>query len=257
MNRFHLKASRAAAVAHQPLHVEQSILSTANRRGLHYTLFAPLHYEPNYSYPLVVWLHGPGDDERQLLRVMPLVSMRNYVSVGPRAPHVMHDASPGYQWTQCDADICAAEQSVFECIDVVNEKFHVAHHRMFLAGYQGGGTMAFRLGLKYPHRFAGVLSLGGPFPTGNTPLVHLDEARRLPLFIAQGRSSLVYPIDKTCDELRLFHAAGMHVTLRQYPCGDELNTQMLHDMNVWIMEQVTGVTSSEVEDLSPHCGDDN
>ena len=28
----------------------------------------------------------------------------------------------------------------------------------------------------------------------------------------------------------------MHVTLRQYPCGDELNAQMLHDMNVWIME---------------------
>ena len=89
MNRFHLKAPRSAAVAHQPLHVEQSILSTAHRRGLHYTLFAPLHYEPNYAYPLVIWLHGPGDDERQLLRVMPLVSMRNYVSVGPRAPHAM------------------------------------------------------------------------------------------------------------------------------------------------------------------------
>ncbi len=165
--------------------------------------------------------------------------------------------APGFQWTQCDADVFAAEQSVFECLDIVNEKFHVANHRVFLAGYQGGGTMAFRLGLKYPDRFAGVLSLGGPFPTGNTPLVYLDEARRLPLFIAQGRSSLIYPIDKTCDELRLFHSAGMHVTLRQYPCGDELNTQMLHDMNVWIMEQVTGVTSSEVEDLSPHYGDDN
>jgi phospholipase/carboxylesterase len=257
MNRFHLKASRAAAVAHQPLHVEQSILSTTHRRGLHYTLFAPLHYEPNYAYPLVIWLHGPGDDERQLLRVMPLVSMRNYVSVGPRAPHAMAPGKPGFQWTQSDANVSAAEQSVFECLDIVNEKFHVANHRVFLAGYQGGGTMAFRLGLKYPDRFAGVLSLGGPFPTGNTPLVYLNEARRLPLFIAQGRSSLIYPIDKTCDELRLFHSAGMHVTLRQYPCGDELNTQMLHDMNVWIMEQVTGVASAEVEGLSPHYGDDS
>ena len=70
-----------------------------------------------------------------------------------------------------------------------------------------------------------------------------QPARQLPLFIAQGRESEQYPVERTCDELRLFHAAGMHVTLRQYPWGDELNPQMLHDMNVWIMEQVTGEPS--------------
>src|SRR4051794_19841644 len=47
-------------------------------------VFAPLHYESNYAYPLLVWLHGPGDDESQLKRIMPLISMRNYVGVGPR-----------------------------------------------------------------------------------------------------------------------------------------------------------------------------
>lgn len=256
MNRLHLKVPHDAAVTHQPLHVEESILSTSQRRGLHYTLFAPLHYEPNYSYPLVIWLHGPGDDERQLLRVMPLVSMRNYVSVGPRGPRPM-DGGAGYQWTARDCDMYAAEQSLFECLDIVNEKFNIASHRVFLAGYQCGGTLAFRIGLKYPQRFAGLLSVGGPFPTDNTPLAYLDDARNLPLFIAQGRSSELYGVDKTCDELRLFHSAGMHVTLRQYPCGDELNTQMLHDMNAWIMEQVTGESSSDTEDLSPHPGEEN
>ncbi len=240
-----MKAPQNAAVAQQPLHVEQSILRTSQRKGLHYTLFAPLHYEPNYAYPLVVWLHGPGDDERQLLRVMPLVSMRNYLSIGPRAPHPMETAEPGYQWSLDSSSVSAAEQAVFECLELASEKFHVADHRVFLAGYQCGGTMAFRIGLKYPHRFAGVLSLGGPFPTDNTPLAHLDEARKLPLFIAHGRSSELYPVDKTCDELRLFHTAGMHVTLRQYPCGDELDTQMLHDMDVWMMEQVTGAALSD------------
>lgn len=256
MNRFQLKAAHSAPVAHQPLHVEQSILHSSHRRGLHYTLFAPLHYEPNYAYPLVIWLHGPGDDERQLLRVMPLVSMRNYVSVGPRGPRQMKNSGAGYRWTPADCDVVSAENAVFECLDVVNERFHVAPDRVFLAGYQCGGTMAFRIGLKYPHRFAGALSLGGPFPTGSTPLASLEEARKLPLFIAHGRSSQLYPVEKTCDELRLFHSAGMHVTLRQYPCGDELNTQMLHDMNVWMMELVTGTTSCDVEDLSPHSGDE-
>ena len=47
-------------------------------RGIHpHAFFAPLHYESNYAYPLLVWLHGSGDDESQLKRIMPLVSLRN------------------------------------------------------------------------------------------------------------------------------------------------------------------------------------
>ena len=43
-----------------------------------------MHYAPGYAYPLIVWLHGSGSDERQLQRIMPLVSMQNYVAVAPR-----------------------------------------------------------------------------------------------------------------------------------------------------------------------------
>ena len=66
-------------------------------------------------------------------------------------------------------------------------------------------------------------------PTG---LVTLDEGNT-PLL--RSRS---YPAAQVCNELRLFHSAGLCVTLRQYPCGDELTTLMLADMNRWIMEQV-------------------
>jgi phospholipase/carboxylesterase len=254
MNRFQLNST--PETAQQSLQLEHAILRTSHQPGLHYSLFAPLHYERNYAYPLVVWLHGPGEDERQLQRIMPLVSMRNYVSVGPRGPRSAESGGTGYTWSECESDITAAENSVFECVEVARAKFNVAAYRIFLAGYQSGGTMAFRLGMKCPERFAGVLSIGGPFPTGNSPLAHFNQARQLPLFIAQGRHSQWYPVETTCQELRLFHSAGMHVTLRQYPCGDELNPQMLHDMNVWIMEQVTGITTTETESLSPHRDDD-
>ncbi len=255
MNRLKRQTPHLAAAQYEPLHVEQSLLRTARHRGADYALFAPLHYEPNYAYPLIIWLHGPGDDERQLLRVMPLVSMRNYVAIGPRGPHRM-DAQRGYQFGDL-LDCAAAEQAIFDCLEIAGEKFHLAQHRVFLAGYQCGGTTAFQVALKHPQRFAGVLSLGGPFPLGRTPLTFLTEARSLPLFIAQGRASESYPVEQACDELRLFHSAGMHVTLRQYPCGDELNTQMLHDMNTWLMEQITGVCSSSEEDCSLQTGEDN
>jgi predicted esterase len=109
--------------------------------------------------------------------------------------------------------------------------------------------MALRIGLRHPGLFAGAVSLGGPFPTGLAPLSQLRMARGLPLFIGQGRESRIYSPQRTCDELRLFHSAAMHVTLRQYPCADEMTTRMLGDLNAWIMEQVTGVCEAETCDL--------
>ncbi len=69
--------------------IESGVFSAARifRAGQRDTIqatFAPMHYAPGYAYPLIVWLHGPGGDERQLLRIMPLVSMRNHVGVAPR-----------------------------------------------------------------------------------------------------------------------------------------------------------------------------
>lgn len=219
-----------------------------SRHNTPHALFMPMHYEPNYAYPLVVWLHGPRDDERQLQRVMPLVSLRNYVAVGPRAT-AQAAGSRGFDWQQNESDIERSEQAIFDCIDLVSDRFNIAPHRIFVAGYGTGGTMAFRIGLRHPTRFAGVLSVCGPFPEGHMPLARLHRARQLPLFIAHGRDGEAYSIDRSCEELRLFHTAGLRVTLRQYPCGDELTTHMLADMDRWMMEIVTGIQQPPEGDL--------
>ena len=233
----------------KPSDEDHAILTTTQQAGVHHAIFAPLHYEPNYAYPLIIWLHGQGHNEMQLQRVMPEVSMRNYVACGPRAPVA---EGRGFAWSE--SDLNTAERSVFECIDLVSDRFNIAPHRVFLAGLDCGGSIAFRIGLRHPRSFAGVLSVGGPFPLGHSPLARLDQARDLPMLIAQGRYSKRYSVDRTCEELRLFHSAGLSVTLRQYPCGDELDTQMLRDMDAWVMEQVTGVASLDDEsDAMPFC----
>ncbi|MGA2033367.1 MAG: alpha/beta hydrolase-fold protein [Thermoguttaceae bacterium] len=210
-----------------------------------HALFAPLHYESGYSYPLIVWLHGPESDERQLLRIMPLVSMRNYLAVAPRGPLVDRNESAAgesatrYDWRQTDAHEQQSEQRILDCLESVSQKFNVARHRVFLAGFDTGGTMAFRVALGRPERFAGVLSLGGAFPTGRNPLANLSQARRLPVLLAVGRASQVYPEVKVCADLRLLHTAGLSTTLRLYPCGHEISPQMLGDVDRWIIDQIT------------------
>lgn len=205
-----------------------------------YALFMPLHYESSYRYPLVVWLHGPDDNELQLKRVMPLVSMRNYLAIGPRgtASSDPDSGKAGYAWKQTEDHILLAEQRVFHAIDLVSSKFSVAPSRVFLAGFDCGGTMALRIALNHPGRFAGAITLGGRFPRGHRPLGRLNEIRGLPMMLANGLQNECYPESHVCEDLKLFHAAGLSATLRQYPCGNELTTIMLSDMDRWIMQQV-------------------
>jgi phospholipase/carboxylesterase len=211
-------------------------------------LLAPQHYERNYAYPLVVWLHDAGSDERELTQIMPLVSLRNYVSLSVRGTS---PAGGGFDWSDGADAILAAETRVADAVASARQRYHVHRHRIFLAGRGAGGSMALRLALRWPDRFAGAASIGGCFPRGQSPLVRLDQVRRLRLLIMHCRDSQAYPVESVCEELALFHAAGMSVTLRQYPCDDELTTQMLRDLDVWLMEQVTGVASECREPALP------
>ncbi len=216
--------------------------------------FVPIHYESGYPYPLIVWLHGCGDDERQLQRIMPLLSMRNYVAVAPRGFGLCDEADGGgqwYGWLQTEDHIQHAEQRVFECVELAARKYHIAANRVFLAGFDRGGTMALRIALGTPSRFAGAISLCGAAPSGHRALGNLLEARRLAILLTAGRASDKYSPADVCADLRMIHTAGLSATLRQYPCGQELTPQMLADVDRWLIEQISpshpSAISSDVE----------
>jgi predicted esterase len=178
--------------------------------------------------------------------------MRNYVAVAPRGtldmPH-RSGSGRGFQWTQTSEHIAQAEQGVYAAIADARSRFHIRPDRIFLAGYESGGTMAFRLAAEHPNHFAGVLSLCGPFPTQGAPLAKLNKVRQLALFVAACRTGTYYPTQQVCDNLRLFHAAGMSITLREYPGDDGLSQQMLADVDRWIMEQI--ISPAAMADIIP------
>ncbi len=208
-------------------------------------VFAPLHYEPKYAYPLIVWLHGPGIDQRQLLRIMPVISLRNYVAVAPQG--ILTQPREDYSWEQTTSHIDQAEQRIFESIESAAEKYNFSRRKIFLAGFDCGGTMALRVAMNNPQRFAGAISLCGHFPCGQKPFGNLAAARRMPVFLAAGRKSEAYTESQVCSDLRLLHSAGISITLRQYPYAQEIAPQMLQDMDRWIIEQITAPTQSVAE----------
>jgi phospholipase/carboxylesterase len=199
-----------------------------------------MHYEPGYSYPLVVWLHGSTGNEHQLRKVMPLVSMRNYVAIAPRATAVERRLRNAFRWRQTSEEIEEAEARIFDCIAIAERRFNIHNKRIFLAGFGTGGTMAVRVAWRNPGRFAGVASIAGALPSNGCPLSRVNEIRQFPCLLATTRESRSYPENHVCQDLRLLHSAGCTVALRQYPGGDELTTGMLADVDRWMMELVCG-----------------
>jgi phospholipase/carboxylesterase len=212
---------------------------------LPYATFAPMHYEERYAYPLVVWLHGDGGNERELRQVMPLMSMRNYVAIAPRGTRASERHRGHFDWRQTPEAIEHAESQIADCIAVAARRFNIHPERIFLVGRDSGGTMALRAAWNNPVRFAGVGAFHGPLPSCLSPLRRVNELRRLPCLLTTSRESVSYPESRVCSDLRLLHSAGCKVTMRHYPGTDGITDIMLSDLNNWLMELVCGSSKEQ------------
>ena len=213
-------------------------------------LFTPMHYEPKYAYPLLVWLHGTGEDERQVMRIMPVVSMRNYVAVAPRGlpieqaacpqtfdlsvSAILHRPKEQYDWALSSDDLTTIEQRVFDCIAIAQERCSIAPHRIFVAGFGSGGTAALRLATLYPEHFSGAASFGGEIPPGNRIFPSWQMTQPLSVLLGVDESAP----DHTCRMMELFYTAGVTADVREYPDTKSLTPAMLQDLNRWMMQTI-------------------
>jgi phospholipase/carboxylesterase len=235
--------------------------------------FVPQRYEPNYAYPLLVMFHTRGGDETQLVRGMPGLSWRNYIGLGIRGadPVVRRGQVVGYGWGSIFSRNAASshrhdlnsqiaivrqaldprapldemeriEEAVFDSVRRARRALHIHSERIFLVGHGEGAAVAYRLGLTYPERFAGVVSLNGWLPGGFRPLGRLSACRSLRVLIVHGQWNGRSPIERTRAEAAVLRAGGLRVAFQSYPCGHRLARRMLADADTWLINQCTAET---------------
>lgn len=202
------------------------------------TTFLPLHREKKYAYPLLIWLGGSVDSNFELSRVMPKISLRNYIGVAPKVfPQGDIQSMLG-----CieGSDEANRDERVFECIDKASLQYNINTNRMFIAGCGLGGALAIRLAFTYSDYFAGAISLGGQVQSIPGLFGNLRANRKTPIFLTQCRDDESYTENELCSDLRALHVGGFSVTARQYPGTQPVNDQMLHDVDLWMMEIING-----------------
>src|SRR5438105_1477305 len=193
--------------------------------------FLPTGYEPNYPYPLLVFLHGHGGSEEQVLRLAPRLSRRNYICIGLRGPHPLAprpDGQQAFTWGQGGHSDALVEEYVFRAVEQTRRHYHVHSERIYLAGFREGATLAYRLGMLFPERFGGVISLNGCMPR-HGPLLRLPAVRQLRVLIGHGIANPIVPLAMAERDFRLFYAAGLQVRLPTYPTTHRLHPDMLRE----------------------------
>jgi phospholipase/carboxylesterase len=200
--------------------------------------FLPTGYEPRYPYPLLVFFHGQGGNEEQILRLAPRLSRRNFICIALRGLQRLEcraDGRWGYGWGADDATDSLVEDYVLRAVEHTRRSYHVHSERIYLAGFREGATLAYRLGLLFPERFAGLLSLNGAMARQGGPLLRLPEVRRLRVFIGHGIANAVVPLSLARKDFRLLYTAGLSVEMHTYPATHRLHSDMFRDINRWVI----------------------
>jgi phospholipase/carboxylesterase len=236
------------SVSWTPAHDDPAQATSYSEVAAGHAFFLPLHYTPTYQYPLLIWLHSNGFNENQLDDVMPYISLRNYVGVGVRATKAADAIGHRFDWHQGTAAIAAAHDAIITAVDEASERFSVNSDRIILAGYRDGGTMALRIAMRQPKRFAAAVSLGGAMPHGAIRNIIELREKRLPMLWQWGGARQDFTSDLLKSDCRMAMSIGGQVEVRQYPGDDEMDTVVLKDIDDWIMRRIVSRSSTSTSD---------
>jgi phospholipase/carboxylesterase len=235
------------------------------------TCYVPQRYEPNYPYPLLVMFHPRGGDEQQMVRSAQAMNWRNYAGLSLRGPEpVTRRGEPfGFGWgpdfarrdragappvssTMTDAErfrrrmadepteaIDVLEDAVFAAVRKTRQTLHVHSERIFLVGSGEGAAVAYRLGLTYPERFAGVVAINGWLPGHFRPLGRLKACRELKVLVVHGEWNARARVENARRDVATLRAGGLNVAFQTYPCAHRIIAPMLHDVDTWLINQCT------------------
>ena len=255
---------------HQEPRMPRPIESTVEAGSPVDATFVPYRYEPNYPYPLLVLLHSRGGDEQQLVNAMPTMSWRNYVGLGLRGPEPVTRSGrpaghgwgpafrhplrrPGPVWDDLDPlrtlgrvmqggaadEFDLIDDAVCNAVRRTRCALHVHSERIFLVGSGEGAAVAYRLGLTYPERFAGVIAFNGWLPRGFAPLARWRACRSLRILALHGLWNARAPYNDARRDVDLLRNAGLRVTSRNYGAAHAITPPMLSDADSWLIDQCT------------------
>lgn len=176
-----------------------------------YSIKIPKNMESNKKYPLLVFLHGSGMDDRQVLTEREVDPLINFIELAPFGRGTSNAFSTDH-----------AQDDIREAIDDVIAHYPVDTDRIILAGFSMGGYGVYRTFYENPKIFRALAVFSGHPDLANKwgiPGKHpnfLDEKylnpfKGIQIFIFHGEQDKNCPFDLTKKLVEMLKKAGARV----------------------------------------------
>lgn len=185
--------------------------------------------EHKYS---VIWLHGLGADGHDFEDIvqefnLPAAPYIRYVFPNaPIQPITINNGMEMRAWydilvthleREVDIDGIYESEKLIEQLIEREQNAGIAAENILLAGFSQGGVIALHVGLRYPHKLAGVIALSCYLPT----LSQLDtEAASVnkdtPIFMGHGILDAVVAIESGKQVYDALHSQGYRIQWHDY-----------------------------------------
>ncbi len=201
---------------------------------------------PNPS-AAVIWLHGLGADGNDFVPIILELQLTNCPGIRfvfPSAPSMPVTVNGGYvmpAWYDIigrnlmdreDADgILRSASAITELIKREYSK-GIAYDNIVLAGFSQGCAMALHIGLRFPHKLAGIIALSGYLPLAMT--LHLEKHSantKTPIFMAHGEFDQVVIPERAQASCAVLEKLGYEVDWNEYPMEHSVNREELMDIS--------------------------
>lgn len=233
-----LQASEAipSPLAHNS--IEHSGVEEFLRTGEVIETYVPESYEPKYSYPLLVWLHGGELPAKSFSDLMDGISDRNYLGLQlPLSQKLGQFSNQEEFLDRLHSEAFSLDRWIREEVLRFRRKHHVHSERIYLAGHGWGGMAALKMGLSRPEWYGGMIACDVGQPTLPGLLQHYRSL--------QGKRVL---FSNTCVESstnqrafqRLLHAAGLKLCVRKHRLRADgmLPSTLLREIDRWVMMDI-------------------
>ena len=208
----------------------------------------PLPSGGETHHPTLIFLHGRGSHEDDLLGLAPYLDSRLFF-ISARA--TLDFPYGGYTWYQMqqvgDPEPRTFAESYARLVAFlgnIRQGYPVDPKRLFLFGFSMGAVMSLALGLTRPQEIRGVVAHSGYIPeTAGLSLQtgHMDHTA---IFVAHGTEDQVIPVSQGRRARELLSSTKATLTYREYPMGHEVSEDSIHDIAGWLTELLDGQTKA-------------
>lgn len=201
---------------------------------------------PNPS-AAVIWLHGLGADGNDFVPIIPELQLTGCPGIRfvfPNAPSMPVTVNGGYvmsAWYDIigrnlidreDAD--GILRSATAITELIKREYSrgIAYDNIVLAGFSQGCAMALHIGLRFPHKLAGIIALSGYLPLAMTlPLEKHSANSKTPIFMAHGEFDQVVIPKRAQTSHAALEKLGYEVDWNEYPMDHSVNREELMDIS--------------------------